>query len=88
MSDIDWEHFFKPEDFNVVFHAADCDFNIPGNLMSEQANQKLWAIIQCQEKLRGSLGSGEYHGVPVAWFCRSCPTDTHEARIIDVRKLK
>lgn len=83
---IDWKNFFKAEDFH--FTRSDVEDGLLEQSACDLANQKLWAAIQTAEKVTGTTKDGEYHGAPIEWCNEgNYVFPTHEARIVDVRKL-
>jgi len=93
MSEIDWENFFRSEDF------CDVDMSEPKNTcrfeladyqrerLAKEANRKLWAFLQCERAVNGDTNTGAYHGVPLSWHSVDGPNDTHTARIIDIKRI-
>ena len=79
MGNISWRNFFKPEDFDYVTGLqADC---------ATAANTKLWAAIQCEERVYGNIHDGGYHGKPMEWSVDNASVDTHSATLINIKKL-
>ena len=80
-----WQNFFTTEEI-IPWQEDEPDDQSAANL-AEKLNQKLWHHIQTAEKVYGDVENGEYHGQPVYWRADTVECDTHEARIVDVRKL-
>ncbi len=79
---IDWRNFFKPEDFDSQSGIGDTDD------ISAIANSKLWAALQCENKVYGNMHDGGYHGKPTEWGIDNSSFDTHSAIITHIEKLQ
>lgn len=89
---IDWENFFKPEDFKDVLVLEEDDiyrkiFPHEIDMIISVANRKLWMILQCEQKVYGNTKFGAYHGVPTIWGPTNEEPDTHQGTLIDLKKL-
>ena len=82
---INWKEFFKPSDFPT---STDDGLLLSKETAAALANAKLWAVIQCQDKVYGDLVDGGYHGNPTMWNMDAGSFETHAARIICIEKIQ
>lgn len=84
--------FFTDEDFARAFCYPSTSHKVMDIDLVQacrlEANAKLNAFLQCQEKLYGDSRLGSYHGKPLLWSIDEKPESTHECRIVGVEKIE
>lgn len=85
---IEWKNFFKPEDLSPWLMHDESAHQLELKLIVDSANTRLWAVIQCLEKVYGNTNHLEYHGEPCVWSNRQHNDDSHCARIINIEKIQ